>query len=356
MDEIRGRRVWRLAAIGTALLLAAGTVVGMSMGAPGGSTAARSSAHGSPAAGRTSTIGQSNTAMVPTTGEKGGEAQSSTAGGSTAAVSADSTTVPDAGGSAGSAATPTNPLFDTGAQLPPMGQPKIVKTATVTLEVKKGTFGSAVNAVASVASGHGGYVVSTDTSVEKDRPSSGTIVLRVPVSAFDAVRNDLATLGTVKDEHLTGDDVSGQAVDLDARIRSLQAQEDAIRGLMAKATSVTDTVEIQNQLGRVRQQIEQLTAEKNRLDGAADLSTITLQLAEAAAGPAPKTAPKPHHAPSTLRHSLTLAANGVATVTAGTIVVLGWAIPLAVLALLGWAVWRLVRRSRGTRETRPAVL
>jgi hypothetical protein len=237
-----------------------------------------------------------------------------------------------------------------GAPLPATGQPKIVKNATMRLEVKKGGFRGAFDAAAAAAAAHGGFVVSSDSSVQKGETSTGSLVLRVPADSFDAVRTDLGKLGSVKDEHLTGQDVSGQLVDLDARIRSLQAQEDAVRALMTKARTIGETIEVQGQLTQVRQQIEQLAGEKARLDNAASLATLRVELFEP--GAAVVQEPKPKAETSPLRQSITAAAHGAETVASGTIIVLGWVVPLGLLALLVFGLWRLIggRRRPATPE------
>lgn len=333
----RKRRVWHWLAISCGLLLLAGAVVGSRSGPKLGVNKQGVSQQG---------VSQQG---VNSAKDSAGSSSSYGAAASTTMPSPQSlnSTVGAAQGAADTAAPApaSSGTGSVGAPLPPMGQQKIVKNATLSLEVKKGGFRQAFDSAATVASGHGGYVVSSESSVQKGQTSIGTIVLRVPADAFDAVRAELVGLGSVKDEHLSGEDVSGQLVDLDARIRSLQAQEDAIRALMAKARTVGETIEIQNQLTAVRQQIEQLSGERARLDNAASLSTITVHLAEPGAA-VQEPAPKPKPAPSALRHSLTLAAHGAETVVAGTIIVLGWAVPLGLVALVAWALWRLGRRVR----------
>jgi hypothetical protein len=271
-----------------------------------------------------------------------------------------STTIPypqamtSAGKSAGAGATGASPDMATGVVGPvpaplPTGQAKIVKNATINLEVKKGGFRSAFDSAASIAAGHGGYVVSSDSTVQDRDASTGGLVIRVPADSFDAVRAELAKLGTVKDERLNGQDVSGQLVDLDARIKSLQAQEEAIRALMTKAKTVGETIEVQGQLTQVRQQIEQLAGEKARLDGAASYATLQVRLAEP--GVAAKPEDKPRSEASPVRQSITRAAHGAELVVAGTIVVLGWALPLGLLALPAWALWRLAVKARRPRPS-----
>ena len=136
------------------------------------------------------------------------------------------------------------------------------------------------------------------------------------------------------------DDVSGQVIDLDARIRSLSAEEDALRSLMAQSRTISDTIQVQQQLVTVRQQIEELTAQKARLDDATGMSTVTAYLTEPGAA-----SPQPHR-PARLGASTRAALAGSVAILGGTLVVLGYLVPLGALALLGWWGWRLAVRRR----------
>ena len=70
-------------------------------------------------------------------------------------------------------------------------------------------------------------------------------------------------------------EVTAQIVDLEARIRNLQASETAFQGIAARATKISDVLEIQAQLTNVRGQIEQLTAQLKDLNDRAALATLT---------------------------------------------------------------------------------
>lgn len=249
-----------------------------------------------------------------------------------------------AGGGTAPAPAPAPPAPAPAPSSVPGAQPKIVKNAVVRLEIAKDGFRKAFDSASRVAGAHGGFVVSSESSTESDADSHGVLVLRVPAASFDAVRAELGGLGEVKNEHLTGQDVGGQIVDTDARIRSLQAQEESLRTLMSKAKTIGETVEVQGHLTQVRQQIEQLSGEKARLEDAAALATIRVELFEPGAA-VKKEAPKGE--PSPLRKAVTKAVSGAETVAAGTIIVLGWAIPLTVLAAVLWLAARPFRRRPG---------
>jgi hypothetical protein len=222
------------------------------------------------------------------------------------------------------------------------------------VRVEKGRFTASFDRVASIATVNGGFVVSSSvvTSGEeaknrKARPQAGDIVLRVPADRFDATRQALGELGTVERSSLRGEDVGGQLVDYEARLRSLNAQEEALRALMARATAVSEVIQVQTSLFDVRQQIEQLQAQRDQLSQAAALSTLHLSLFEP--GALLVSDPEPAN---DLARSLERAADGAIAVVGGMIVVLGWLAPLAALVLLGWGISRL--RHRRPRSSPPA--
>ena len=238
---------------------------------------------------------------------------------------------------------PVPPTSVPGAVVP--GQLKIVRTGELRVDVGKNGFAAAFDRVASIAAAHGGFVASSSTStVEKAR--AGELTVRVPADKFDAARRDLGALGKVESQSLRGEDVSAQLVDYGARLKSLSAQEEALRGLLGKATAVGEVLQVQNSLFEVRQQIEQLEAQKANLEQAASLATLQVSLFE----PGAAFRPQPTEPEEGLAGAWGRAVDAAESVVAGMIVVLGWLTPLAVIALLGWGISRLFRnRSRKGR-------
>lgn len=241
------------------------------------------------------------------------------------------------GGDGGEAAPAADPNV-----VPQTSGPHIVKKADLHVEVGRDGVGRAVDRATTIAERHDGYVAATAVS-HGEEASSGTLTVRVPAAAFDAARRELSGLGEVTDERVSGDDVTGQLVDHDARIRSLQAQEDALRTLLGRANAVGEVLQVQGQLFEVRRQIEQLQAQRVALADAADFSTITLRLVEPGV-PGRDTRPDPE--PTGLARSLEQAWDAAVAVVGGMVVALGVAVPLAAVLLGAWLVWRLVARRR----------
>lgn len=224
--------------------------------------------------------------------------------------------------------------------------PRIVRTGELSVRVGKGRFAGAFDRVSAIAAVNGGFVVSSSTVTQRDdnrsvgaRAVAGDLVIRVAADRFDAARRALAELGAVERESLRGEDVGGQLVDYEARLRSLGAQEEALRILLTKAGGVAEVIQVQNALFEVRQQSEQLQAQRDQLSQAAFLSTLQVSLFEP--GAAPTIEPVREDG---LARSVERAADGAVAVIGGTIVVVGWLLPLAVLGLLAWGANRLRRR------------
>jgi len=232
-----------------------------------------------------------------------------------------------------------------------------VRTAEVTVGVAAGAFTRAFDGITAAATAQGGYVSASTAATESTvstgsgddgrspRPRSGDLTLRVPSDRFDAVRTSLAGLGTVEQEQLRGDDVTAQIVDFDARLKSLQAEEEALRTLVGRATAVGEVLQVQSQLFDVRQQVERLQAQRDQLSQQASLATIHVALHE------PGTVFRAPRPTTGLVRSVERAMAGASAVVGGTIVIVGWLTPVALVGLMAWAVIRF--RRRGTVEVQP---
>lgn len=220
--------------------------------------------------------------------------------------------------------------------------PRVVRTASLQVEVADGAAAGAVDEAATVAAELGGFVTEAQTRRTDVGGTSGTVTVRVPVDRFDEARRRLGALGEVREESVNGEDVTGQLVDLDARLRSLQAEEEAYRTLLGRAQEVGDVLVVQEELFAVRTEIEQLQAQQAALADAADFATLRVGFVEPGA-PAVTTVPSE---PSLLAQGVERAVGATLAVLAGTLVVLGYVVPLSLLAAVAWGIWTLLRRSR----------
>ena len=220
-----------------------------------------------------------------------------------------------------------------GSAIPSVGA-SIIKTADLRLEVEAGDFEQAIDQVESVAPRYGGFVLST--SLDDTSTKRGTVVIRVPSEDFERAVGDVKDTGELLGEEIAGQDVSQEFIDLEARIRNLEAQETVFLDLMDRATTIGETITVQNQLSGLQLDIERLQGRLNFLRDRTALGTISVSLAEAGA-PAPG---EPNVFASAWNQSLDILEGIGATLI---VVVVGFAFPLGLLALIGVFVFRQVK-------------
>jgi hypothetical protein len=220
--------------------------------------------------------------------------------------------------------------------------PSIVKTAEISVLVKAGTFNSAFQSATMIAARFGGYVESSSSAGVRHR--SGDLLIRVPSDRFDQAMIDLRRLGQVESQSLSGQDVTSQFVDLEARLRTWEAQESALIKLMARANSVEATLRIQRELQDVQFRIEEIKGQLRVLQNQTDLATIQVHLREPGTAFQIQQRPTGQERPS-LVEAWSKAIDGFLGVLYATVVGLGYLVPVTVLVLLALLGYRRLRPS-----------
>lgn len=219
----------------------------------------------------------------------------------------------------------------------------VVRTATLSVEAKDGV-ATALTSARTTVTGAGGYVGNEDTTRDGQGLEHSSITLRVPPESYDKVLNDLAGLGRLLVRKVTTEDVTGQVVDVESRIRSQQASLARVRELMSRSTQLSDVVTLEGELSTREANLEALQAQQASLKERTDLATITLVLSEPehpAAGPAPK---KDDGFWETVGDALGTGWHAFYVTLRGILVVLSVALPFAAVGLAGWFAFRAVRR------------
>lgn len=150
----------------------------------------------------------------------------------------------------------------------------IVRTGTMTVEVP--TIDPALLKARTEISGLGGYISASDQANDGDR-TIASVTYRFPSARWEDAQTAIRAIATKVVSAKTGSsEVTGQVLDLDARIANLRATEQALQAIMAKATKISDILEVQNQLTGVQGQIEQLSTAEAQLRDQAALATLTV--------------------------------------------------------------------------------
>lgn len=248
--------------------------------------------------------------------------------------------VAGAGGSGG-----LDPVALGGTETPPLRSgSSIIKTGEVEIEVDEGGVAEGQQKALARISAAGGFVQSSDVS-----DGRAVLTFRVPAEKFESVLERLRDLGEVTGESVSGEDVSEEFVDLDARLRHWRSQEAVFLALMAEATKIQETIEIQRELSVIQEQIEQLEGRKRFLENRTEFSTLTVTIVDPVTAGA---SPAGDEGASTLSEAWDEAWAAGTEVVGGTLIVLGALVPLSVIVGLPLLVIvAVVRRRRNTSDT-----
>jgi hypothetical protein len=221
------------------------------------------------------------------------------------------------------------------SSVPEVGS-QIVKTASLRLSIKRGEFDATIDDVGSIAAGLGGSVVSSSASQgSEQRLVRGTIVVRVPARSYEEAISSLRALGKVEARNENGQDVSQEFVDLQARIRQLQAVESQLLELLDDANTVGAALAVQRQLSEVQLQLEQARGRLQYLDDQVAFATISLAIHERIVA-----APKTENGGFGILDAWSKAGHGFLTVIGWTFVVLATAAPLILLLVVAFFLGR----------------
>lgn len=161
--------------------------------------------------------------------------------------------------------------------MPELGETRmIVRTAEIALVVND--VAAALGRVADLAESLGGYVVSSKSWKEDER-LIGIITFRVPAEDFGDAMGSLHRMAVdVNYEETLAKDVTEEYVDLNAKLKNLEATEEQYLRLMEKAERVEDILDIQRQISKTRGNIEQTKGRMQYLERTSATSLIRVQL------------------------------------------------------------------------------
>jgi hypothetical protein len=167
----------------------------------------------------------------------------------------------------------------------------VIKNGDLALMVEN--VNAALHRITTIAAQYDGYVVSSETTTDGPYPT-GTTTVAVASDNFEAAMNDLREIGMkVLHDSATGQDVTSEYVDLESRLRSLEATRDRITTFLEDARNVDEALTVNEQLKQIELQIEEVKGRMTFLAGRSAYSTITISLRE----PDPKLTPTPTPTP-----------------------------------------------------------
>jgi hypothetical protein len=156
---------------------------------------------------------------------------------------------------------------------------KLIRNAQLELQVAN--YEATVQRLLTFATEEGGYVATQDSSKLPNGKLQGTIVIKVAPQNLDRFLQKSRSLGELKNQTLGTQDVTKAYFDTDARLRNAQRLEKRLLEMLEKKTGkVSDLLEVEKELARVRESIEQMQGELKYYDALVQYATVMISLAE----------------------------------------------------------------------------
>ena len=223
--------------------------------------------------------------------------------------------------------------------------PMIARTAALSIETRE--FDNARAAMEKILRDHQGYIAQLTVTTPPGAARLLTVTLQVPAGQLNAVLAALKTVGKVQSESQTAEEVTRQYVDLTARLHNARETEERLINVLRERTGkVADVLEVEQEIARVRGEIEQMDAQRKNMESSVQFSSISLRLSEeykaALDDPTPSTVVR-------LRNAVVEGFLVAYELVVGVLVVVLSASPslLLCVAVLLWPVRFVFRKLRG---------
>src|SRR6056297_2495739 len=164
---------------------------------------------------------------------------------------------------------------------------KIIKTGSLEIETSK--YDEYVDKIESIVRDNKGYIENMETytnnyyydsNKNKVKLRNGRFTIRIPNEAFQSVFDYLKGEGELIQESINESDVTRRYYEIDNKVKNLEVQEERLRELMDKAENVTEIMQIESELARIRSEIDNLKMNLSDIDNRASMSTIYLGVIE----------------------------------------------------------------------------
>lgn len=170
------------------------------------------------------------------------------------------------------------PVSGGGADIPPTSQDNrlVIRDTTMSLVVQD--VAGAIKIIQQKAESLSGYLVDSHLS-KPEESASGSISVRVPEDKLSDALDTFRKAGLrVVDEQVSGQDVTDQYVDLDARLATLNKTKAKFEDILDRATQIQDLLNVQRELVNLQAQIDSVKGQQQFLSQSAKLSKITVYL------------------------------------------------------------------------------
>ena len=156
---------------------------------------------------------------------------------------------------------------------------------TLTLQIETMDYESSVKTVEELTEQYGGYI--EYANIGNDRISGGenqlrmaNFTLRIPADKLGEFETTCSSVGSVYDSRLETENKTAVYVDLSARLKTYQTEEETLLNLLAEAENMESIIALNSRLSEVRYEIESIESNLRNIDSLVSYSTIYISLYE----------------------------------------------------------------------------
>lgn len=155
----------------------------------------------------------------------------------------------------------------------------IIRSGTISIETNN--FDESVKKISGSALSFQGVISNTSSEMNAGGKKQGSVSVRIPSDKFDAFISEINETGRVISQNISGNDVTEEYIDLDARQKTQKELERRLLELLSQKTAgLSDVVEVEQKLSGVRENIEKTEGRMNFLKDQSAFSTLTINLFE----------------------------------------------------------------------------
>ncbi|HLW34316.1 MAG TPA: DUF4349 domain-containing protein [Chthoniobacterales bacterium] len=162
---------------------------------------------------------------------------------------------------------------------PAVANRKLIRNANVELEIVN--FDQAVQKITAFANEEKGYVATTSSEKQENGKLKGQIVVKVLPENLDRFLQKTRGLGELKNQTLGTEDITKNYFDTEARLKNARVMEQRLIDMLKKKSDdINDLLQVEKELGRVREEIEKMQGDLKFWDSQVQFATVTISLAE----------------------------------------------------------------------------
>jgi anti-sigma factor RsiW len=157
--------------------------------------------------------------------------------------------------------------------------PMIARAAWLVIRVKD--VEASRSSLDSILARHHGYPAQLNATSPEYGTRGFQASLRIPAAELLSAVGEIKGLGRLENESQSGEDVARQHADLGARLKTARETEERFRAILQQRTGkISDVLEVEQSIARVRGEIESMEAEQKSLEHRVDFASVEIQLTE----------------------------------------------------------------------------